>query len=250
MFGFIPKNFLVCPFWEEEMPFVCGVDGCRKGWIVICKEMESSSVSPHLCSSAQAFFDFRPSLVAIDIPIGLPERGSRMCDVEARKLLGPARKSSIFPAPIRPILNAKNYKEACAIRLQFEGKKLSLQTWGIVPKIKEVDKLLRENPHLRNSIREVHPEVSFYFLGGNKPLQLNKKTKDGQMERYALLKPIFGHWLDQVLSQRNQLGSGVDDVLDAFAALWSAERIFKGESQSLPSLPVADSFGLRMEILA
>src|SRR5262249_22667826 len=39
------------------------------------------------------------SLLAIDIPIGLADRGARRCDVEARRCLGPGRGSSVFPAP-------------------------------------------------------------------------------------------------------------------------------------------------------
>jgi predicted RNase H-like nuclease len=40
-----------------------------------------------------------------------------------------------------------------------------------------------------------------------------------------------------------------DDILDAFATLWSAERILRGESRSLPESPPTDEFGLRMEIV-
>jgi predicted RNase H-like nuclease len=82
------------------------------------------------------------------MPIGLPERGPRACDLEARRLLGPGRASSVFPAPIRPVLVATSYDDACQIRLQVEGKKLSRQAWVIVPKIREVDDMLRDNSEL------------------------------------------------------------------------------------------------------
>lgn len=234
------------------MPVVCGIDGCRKGWIVICKALESPHFFWQLCGHAMEFFHLTPfpSVIAIDIPIGLPERGSRICDVEARKLLGPSRRASIFPAPIRAILNAKNYKEACRIRFRIEQKKLSLQTWGIVPKVKEVDGIMRKNLQFQNTIREVHPEVSFYFLNRARPMKFNKKTVKGFKERYALLKPIFAPWLDTVLSFRNELGSTRNDILDAFVALWSAERISQGNPISLPLHPIKDRWGLRMEILA
>lgn len=234
------------------MSVVCGIDGCRKGWVVICKILESSQFFWQLCTHATDFLHLNPfpSVMGIDIPIGLPEKGPRLCDVEARKLLGRDRRASIFPAPIRAVLRAKNYKEACRIRFQIERKKLSLQTWGIVPKVKEVDALMRKNPQLQNTIREVHPEVSFYFLNKNNAMRFNKKTQDGFKERYKLLKSIFANWLDTVLILRNKLGSAPDDILDAFVALWSAERIYKGISVSFPSHPVKDSYGLKMEILA
>ena len=40
-----------------------------------------------------------------------------------------------------------------------------------------------------------------------------------------------------------------DDLLDAFAALWSAQRLARGEARVLPSSPELDGTGLAMEIL-
>ena len=62
--------------------------------------------------------------------------------------------------------------------------------------------------------------------------------------------PIFGHWLQTALAERRELASNEDDILDAFAALWTAERIALGISQTIPAVPPKDSFGLRMEIVA
>lgn len=39
---------------------------------------------------------------------------------------------------------------------------------------------------------------------------------------------------------------GTDDILDAFAALWTAERIFRGHARTLPDAVLRDSLGLRM----
>jgi hypothetical protein len=103
-----------------------------------------------LCSTLHelAYSEPVPQVIALDMPIGLPERGPRACDLEARRLLGPGRASSVFPAPIRPVLVATSYDDACQIRLQVEGKKLSRQAWVIVPKIREVDDMLRDNSEL------------------------------------------------------------------------------------------------------
>lgn len=188
-------------------------------------------------------------MIAIDIPIGLTERGPRACDVGARRLLGPGRASSVFPAPIRPVLDAKNYDEACRIRLQVEGKKLSRQSWAIVPRIRVVDTMLREDVELRSRVREVHPEVCFYFLNGRKQLNCGKRSEEGRKERLALLEPVFGHWLRDALADRHRLASAPDDVLDAFAALWTSQRIVAGTCQTIPSEPPSDPFGLRMEMV-
>jgi predicted RNase H-like nuclease len=234
------------------MRLIYGVDGCKGGWIVISKDLDSGLLSWRLCHSAHelVYHEPKPHIIAIDIPIGLPEHGSRTCDLEARKILGPGRASSIFPAPIRPVLDAANYNEACRIRFQIEQKKLSLQAWAITPKIIDIDEALRQDPELQKRLREVHPEISFFFLAGQRPLQYNKKDKMGQEERFALLEPIFGHWLLAVLAKRQQLASAKDDVLDAFVALWTAERIVNGTFQTIPSEPPKDAFGLRMEMVA
>ena len=40
-----------------------------------------------------------------------------------------------------------------------------------------------------------------------------------------------------------------DDLLDAFSALWTAERVFNNQAMALPSDPPLDSCGLRMEMV-
>jgi hypothetical protein len=58
-------------------------------------------------------------IVAVDIPIGLNEEyeaGGRFCDREARKCLR-GRASSVFPAPVRPVLAASSSRERPESRL-------------------------------------------------------------------------------------------------------------------------------------
>jgi len=234
------------------MRVICGADGCRAGWVVVSKDLDSGSISWRLCSTAHELVYSKPAaqVIALDIPIGLPERGARDCDLEARKILGRPRASSVFPAPIRPVLAATSYDNACQIRLQIEGKKLSVQAWAIVSKIREVDDVLRHDFDLLARVREVHPEVCFYFLAGERPLQHSKKRPIGREERRQLLEPWFGASLLAALAERAHLASTEDDVLDAFAALWTAERIAKGTPQTIPLAPPRDACGLRMEMVA
>jgi predicted RNase H-like nuclease len=229
----------------------CGVDGCKGGWICISKNLDSGLVAWHLYDTAHRLMyqEPRPQVIAIDIPIGLPDKGPRTCELEARKLVGPGRAPSIFPAPIRPVLVAASYREACQIRYSIEKRRLSIQTWAIVPKIIDTDSGLRHDSSLRQRVHEVHPEVCFSVLA-KEPTQHSKETKAGQAERLALLEPIFGHWLGDAIAARCQLASAMDDVLDAFVALWTAERIIPGLSQTIPPTPPQDSCGLRMEMVA
>jgi predicted RNase H-like nuclease len=79
-----------------------GADGCRDGWIVVRETRPGRALSWQVIPSLQVLFEGpnAPTILAIDIPIGLPERGARVCDIAARALLGPGRASSVFPAPI------------------------------------------------------------------------------------------------------------------------------------------------------
>ena len=179
--------------------------------------------------------------MAVDAPIGLVERGARACDVAARAVLGP-RRSSVFPAPLRPLLGAASYAEASRLRRAIEGKGLSRQTWAIVPKIVELDALLRAQRRPRApSLREVHPEVSFLKLNRDRPLAASKRKPEGRAERLALLRGWCGDAIDRALAERRALACAADDVLDAFAALWTAERIARGAAISLPPEPPRDA---------
>jgi len=232
------------------MPLVGGADGCKQGWVLVTRELGSGLVSWRVCTSAEDLFYGNPipDVLGIDIPIGLPDSGPRVCDHEARRRLGTGRGSSVFPAPIRCLLNAHTYVESCALRFQAEGKKISRQAWGILPKIRCVDSLLRHDAALQQRVREVHPEVCFLLLAGH-PMRHNKKKKQGQEERLRVLKPWFGESLFAAVDQRHRLHFALDDLLDAFAVCWTAERIYSGRAETLPPNPPRDSAGLRMEIV-
>jgi predicted RNase H-like nuclease len=233
------------------MRLVCGVDGRKGGWVVITEDLDSKLISWRSCDTAHEliYHEPKPEIIAIDIPIGLLEHGWRECDLEARRLLGPGRASSVFKAPIRPTLTAVSYKEACTISTQIEKKKISIQTWAIIHKIIDIDAALRQDFQLQTRLREVHPEICFCFLAEKQPLRYSKKNKLGYKERYALLEPVFGHWLQAALAEQRQLDCAKDDILDSFAALWTAKRIARGISQTIPSSPPSDFLGLCMEIV-
>lgn len=163
----------------------------------------------------------RFDLVLIDIPIGLLDT-PRQCDIAARKLLG-QRKSSVFPAPSRHLLGAAHYRGQC-----------SRQLWNILYKIREVDAAM--TPRLQRRIREAHPECAFARLNGL-PMRFWKKTAEGRAERRALLEPLFG-------PMPSLPGAAPDDVLDAYALLWSA-----GQPHVVLGNGEHDARGLRCEIV-
>jgi predicted RNase H-like nuclease len=234
------------------MAHIVGVDGCKTGWVAIREELASGAIEWRVAARFRDFVltDLPPRVLAVDIPIGLPDMGSRECDRRARSLLGPGRASSVFPAPLRAVTPSDSHADASAARKHIEGKGMSIQAWAIVPKVREVDDLLRGNRSLLASVYEVHPEVSFFHIAGGRPMRLAKRRLPGRNERLALLRPIFGEVPVQAVQALRRHGALPDDVLDAFAALWTARRILAGQAIVLPEQPPRDGAGLPMQIVA
>jgi predicted RNase H-like nuclease len=166
------------------------------------------------------------AFLAIDIPIGLLD-ASRACDKAARKLLGQPRGTSVFAAACRAALTAKTHAEASAINRQKTGRGLSQQAFGIGSKIKQVDDAI--TAETQQWVFEVHPEVCFWALNGQRPMAHNKKTKEGAADRLSVLNPIFPE-IGYHLGSRPS-GVATDDLLDAAAAAWTAHRQHRGESR-------------------
>jgi predicted RNase H-like nuclease len=219
-----------------------GVDGCRGGWLCFAvgpgKQQITIEVLPDF---GEVLKKFPQAVLAVDIPIGLPDQCARHCDVAARKLIGP-RRSSVFPAPIRAMLAAQSYENACKIGRAIDGRALSRQCFEILSKIREVDAELSARNFLAEVV-EVHPEVSFWALSG-KPLDHSKKSSAGRSERLRLLKPVYPE-IERVMFDKKLAQS--DDLYDAAAAAWTAERIIKRESKVVSETAV-DSCGLAMQI--
>lgn len=176
------------------------------------------------------------TVIAIDMPIGLSDAGSRACDVAARKLLRP-HASRVFPAPPRAALGyVDDYDAACRAALTATGKSLSKQTWNLLRSIAEVD-ALADDPRLV----ECHPELAFALMQGH-PIDERKKTPQGRERRLDLLR----RWLPD-------LGDPAygDDGLDALACAWSAARVAGGTAITLPAGEVPrDDAGRPMRICA
>jgi len=226
-----------------------GLDGCRGGWVLAHREA-SGAVA---CTVIEQLDDLAhrlpiPDVVGIDIPLGLPEHGARHCDTEARRRLGP-RGSSVFPAPVRAVLHAADYGEANARHRATDGRGLSKQAWNLIPKIREADALAHRSREWQARMHEVHPELSFTMLAGGVPLPAAKRTAEGQRLRRETLAAAFGaHVVDAAVAGRDRRTTQADDVLDALAVLWSAERLMRGEAEVLGDPAARDATGLVMRI--
>jgi predicted RNase H-like nuclease len=234
------------------METISGVDGCSWGWLAVTKELPTGRISWDVHTSTESLFaeHWAAKVIAIDIPIGLPERGARMCDLKARQLLGRQRGDTIFAAPTRPQLSTDDADGAQPASGGAQGRKRSWHALRVLKRITQVDTILRKMPGLREIVHEIHPEVSFFFLGGGRPTRHSKETAVGRAERESLLTAAFGRAVVDALTICFYTQTTVDDVFDAFAALWTAERIRKKAHLTLPPAPPLDTAGLRMEIVA
>lgn len=225
-----------------------GVDGCRGGWLRVGRKGNGELAPPALFPDAAALLrELGPKAhLGVDMPIGLPEQGARTCDREARTFLGRPRGSSVFPAPIRAQLAASDHADAVRVGRAADGRGLTIQTWNILPKIRDLDAALRAHPADQDRVHEVHPEVSFALWAGA-PLTDGKRSPEGREQRRALVEEGFGKAAIEAarkLAPKKLLAD--DDILDAFAVLWSTERIARGASQSFPAHAEQDACGLRM----
>jgi predicted RNase H-like nuclease len=231
------------------MPIIAGVDGCPAGWICITQQLKSGKLQSAVHTTARGLIHQVPKLdiLAVDIPIGLGESGPRLCDQLARGMLK-SRGCCVFPAPVRPAINAKTREDASRINRNIDGRGVGCQAWNIYPKIREVDQLMLADPALQHRVFEVHPELSFAEWNKS-PILDRKKSIAGLAARRALIDRHFGPAaFDSIRAQHARSDVQSDDIADAFAALWTAVRIAAGAAISLPTPSPVDSEGLHMRI--
>ena len=244
--------------------WIAGVDGCTGGWIVARQVIgRPQEVGFVLHERFATILDMNdpPAVVAVDMPIGLPERigpDGRESEKEVRRYLGP-RKSSVFPIPSRSAVYAKDYRSACleAARTSDPSRKVSKQAFNIFPKMREIDQLLRGHPSVdppwSERVFEAHPELAFWQLNGERPLMHPKKmggrpNPDGMQERRRILSTAG--LPSQAITATAPRGAALDDLLDALALLAVALRLLKKEARSYPNPPGRDGFGLPIAIWA
>ena len=148
---------------------------------------------------------------------------------------------------IQPLIDSgdivRDHTEASRISQAVSGRKVTRQTMNILPRIREVDELLQSRPALRDRIFEVHPELSFRALQGSTVVD-GKRTPAGRRCRRDLLADVFGsEALAGVEEQIRGTPARTEDLLDALACLWSADRIARGVHGTVPEPPEHDAEG-------
>jgi predicted RNase H-like nuclease len=209
---------------------VIGVDAYALGWVGVelrdgqfGRAMLASTLYEIVAGSSGA------AVIGVDIPLGMfPDRW-RSADTLAADTLGP-RRSSVFRVPPRAVWQETDFATANRICRELTGSGLSRQSWALRPKLLEANAIWERHPGL---LFEAHPEVSFREMAGE-PLAYAKKTWSGQARRRELLAK-HGIVLPDHLGPAGQ--APPDDILDAAAVAWTANRMANGTASSHPDPP-------------
>ena len=233
---------------------VVGIDGCKRGWFAL--ELSEHDWSTNVYRNISEVWENHrfSKCIIIDIPLGMRnhEKIERKCDLEARKILGPGRGSSVFPVPCRSAVNALTYEEAHHVNKEHVGRGLSKQTWGIIPKIKEVDELLRNESIAKGIFFESHPEVAFWALNGKKTLMHNKKSDDGINERLRILSKYdtrIYEIYESSLKKYSRKDVTKDDVVDAICMAITGLMVESENYITVPDVLEEDGEGIEMKIV-
>ena len=131
----------------------------------------------------------------------------------------------MFPAPPREVLAAPDYAQACAVARRLTGRAISLQTFHITPKIAEWDAVAPARPGRRGASRARAADA-----GARTSDFAPKKSARGAGQRIAAL----ARWVDPAARWATcRAGARLDDVLDALAVAWSAQRWARGAAEVL-----------------
>jgi predicted RNase H-like nuclease len=154
--------------------------------------------------------------------------------------------SSVFNPPPRQVLPAENPHQFQQLHGEFFCKPANPFSYGILKKIREVDKEM--NPTLQERIMEFHPEVAWKNLAGR--VLPSKHGASGILSRMDLIGQHFPD-LTELKKVSACAKAAIDDLLDALVGLCVAHCIAEGPDYNRrlpPNEPPRDARGLRMEI--
>ena len=219
------------------MSLIIGIDGCKSGWFSVWENQDKSihsSVFSNLNELKNFFKNESQLIVGIDMPVILSEVIPRQADQLARKLLS-KKASSVFTAPTPEMLDQPNYEKASLVSKKLFGKSMSLQSWYLFPKIKDVQTMIH---HEDMQIYEIHPELSFRAMNNEQVILESKKSHEGFAIRNSLLAMHFKNFIFEEIRHQYARKDVMDnDILDALAVLWSAKRIKSNQASFLPQSP-------------
>ncbi|MDL2232405.1 DUF429 domain-containing protein [Ruminococcaceae bacterium OttesenSCG-928-L11] len=261
-FGVVESQFLsefdslttgVINNYFPDKPFLSvGIDGCAGKWAVVALSEHGFEIALHKNITEICEKYGNAHSVIIDMPIGLVESDKeiRPDQILRKNLKGKA--SSVFNTPCRQAVYASGYSAAIAENQKVLNLKITPLSNAIIPKIKEIDTFLRDNPNWKNRLVESHPEYCFALLNGGTPISQNKQTPEGVNTRLILLSKYYAdsyRVIERFQKLVPKMAKTPDDVLDALALAIIGAIGLRFGFTTLPEKPSKDSAGLYMQIV-
>ncbi len=228
-----------------------GIDGYIDGW---CCCIIHDGVRIELHKNLTTLFENIGinNLTLIDMPVGLSSKNfERFIDFKLRTYLPKNKKSSVFTAPCREAVLSNDYNSAKKANQIITNRSISIQSWNISKKIKELDGFLISQKKNKLTIKESHPEFCFVNLNNNNPLIHSKKTNEGYNERLSILirnsegiEMVVKKSIEKFKKEKVKK----DDILDSIVLALTSKYWQKNGSRTITQNPEKDEMGIPFEI--
>lgn len=180
------------------------------------------------------------AIVFVDMPVVLdPNAYWRDCDIWLRRRLGGRAASRVFAPPLRGSLSCDHYEEFRNYHRACTGKGASVQTWNLLPKIREIQSWSQSAT--QPAVLESHPELHFFEALGQ--AAASKHRAEGIAQREAIIEAWgLSALYAEILAETRRKDVKRDDALDAIALAREAERASRWGVELLgaSSSPICD----------
>ncbi len=225
-----------------------GVDGCKGGWIASIYDKGSFEIKKYCSVDELVEANKNYNELLIDMVIGLQSNKNEVRPDNAARALIPGRTSTIFAVPARQTVYADTKEEMKKANKQALDKGLQEQAIGIIPKMRELDEFLQNNPAHKNRLKESHPEVCFSRLNGSVVMS-RKADGEGITERVGIIKQYMPEITEEYIYQEaKRFKCNADDVVDSIVLCITANLVSQGKTDVIPENVQEDITGLKMQM--
>lgn len=225
-----------------------GVDGCKGGWIASVYDRGSFEIKKYFSIEELVEANKNYNELLIDMVIGLQSNKDEVRPDNAARALIPGRTSTIFAVPARQAVYADTREQIREANKNALGKDLPAQAIAIIPKMRELDEFLQENPTHKNRLKESHPEVCFSRLNGSVVMS-RKADGEGITERVGIIKQYMPEITEEYIYQEaKRFKCNADDIVDSIVLCITANLTAQGKTDVIPETVQEDVTGLKMQM--
>ena len=225
-----------------------GVDGCKGGWIASVYDRGSFEIKKYFSIEELVEANKNYNELLIDMVIGLQSNKYEVRPDNAARALIPGRTSTIFAVPARQAVYADTREQIREANKNALGKDLPAQAIAIIPKMRELDEFLQENPTHKNRLKESHPEVCFSRLNGSVVMS-RKADGEGITERVGIIKQYMPEITEEYIYQEaKRFKCNADDIVDSIVLCITANLTAQGKTDVIPETVQEDVTGLKMQM--